>query len=203
MKYRLQTSWSSCNVSCHAVFYIFNIFNIFIGINDINQIWWDGMFTRQFRVKQLFLILVPISIRIFKNNRKLHFFCSADFSIFGPYITWTQLLWHEQIHNFFWSRIKWYYQWIFIANETNTWKQPLTRTTRMPAFWYTPAAPWLPILVIHIRSQVKLRQSQSYKFKKKLSIIKILEFCKKLYTWHTFWSCLIRCINMKWLQPEL
>ena len=28
------------------------------------------------------------------------------------------------------------------------------------------AAPWLPILVIHIRSQVKRRQSQSYKFEK-------------------------------------
>ena len=27
-----------------------------------------------------------------------------------------------------------------------------------------PAAPWLPILVIHIRSQVKTKQSQSYKF---------------------------------------
>ena len=39
-----------------------------------------------------------------------------------------------------------------------------TRTTRTPAFWDT--APWLPILVIHIRSQVKTRQSQSYKFKK-------------------------------------
>ena len=30
----------------------------------------------------------------------------------------------------------------------------------------TPATPWLPILVIHIRSQVKTRQSQSYKFNK-------------------------------------
>ena len=30
----------------------------------------------------------------------------------------------------------------------------------------TPATPWLPILVIHIRSQVKTRQSQNYKFKK-------------------------------------
>ena len=38
------------------------------------------------------------------------------------------------------------------------------RTTRTPAFWDT--VPWLPILVIHIRSQVKTRQSQSYKFKK-------------------------------------
>ena len=44
------------------------------------------------------------------------------------------------------------------------WKA--TRTTRTPAFWDTPTAPWLPILVVHIRSQVKTRQSQSYKFKK-------------------------------------
>ena len=44
-----------------------------------------------------------------------------------------------------------------------------TRTTRTPAFWDThppPPAPWLPILMIHIRPQVKTRQSQSYKFKK-------------------------------------
>ena len=32
----------------------------------------------------------------------------------------------------------------------------------MPAFWDTPAAPWSPM--IHIRSQVKTRQIQSYKF---------------------------------------
>ena len=45
----------------------------------------------------------------------------------------------------------------------------------MPAFWETPAAPWLPILVIHIRSQVKTRQSQSCKFEKlpKVQIWKI------------------------------
>ena len=30
----------------------------------------------------------------------------------------------------------------------------------------SPAAPWLPILVIHIRSHVKTRQSESYNFKK-------------------------------------
>ena len=40
-----------------------------------------------------------------------------------------------------------------------------------------PAAPWLPILVIHIRSQVKRRQSQSYKLKKiaKNSNVEILQ----------------------------
>ena len=41
-----------------------------------------------------------------------------------------------------------------------------TRTTRTPAFWDTPAAPWLPILEFHIGSQVKTRQSKSYKLKK-------------------------------------
>ena len=41
-----------------------------------------------------------------------------------------------------------------------------TRTTWTPAFWDTPTATWLLILVIHIRPQVKTRQSQSYKFQK-------------------------------------
>ena len=67
-----------------------------------------------------------------------------------------------------------------------------------------PPGPWLPILMIHIRSQVKRRQSQSYKFKKiAIAKIQILKFCEKPYTQHTFWSCLIRCVNMKWIQPEL
>ena len=45
----------------------------------------------------------------------------------------------------------------------------ITRTTRTPAFWDTtppPPAPWLPILVIHIRSYVKRKQCKNYKFKK-------------------------------------
>ena len=33
--------------------------------------------------------------------------------------------------------------------------------------------------------------------------IQISQFCNKPYTKHTFWSCLIRCVNMKWIQPEL
>ena len=39
---------------------------------------------------------------------------------------------------------------------------------------YTPAAPWLPKLVIHIRSQIKARQRQSYKFSK-IAKIQILQ----------------------------
>ena len=38
--------------------------------------------------------------------------------------------------------------------------------TRTPAFWDTPTTPWLPILMSHIRSQVKRRQSQNWKLKK-------------------------------------
>ena len=77
-----------------------------------------------------------------------------------------------------------------------------TRTTRMPAFWGyppppPPAASWLPIPLSHIGSQVKRRQSQSYKFKK-LAKFQIFEFRNGHYTWHTF--CLIRCANMKWIR---
>ena len=49
----------------------------------------------------------------------------------------------------------------------------ITRTTRTPTLWDTPATPWLPILVIHIRSQVETTQRQSNKFKK---IAKTLNF---------------------------
>ena len=64
----------------------------------------------------------------------------------------------------------------------------------------TPATSWLPILLSHIGSQVKRRQSQSYKFKEFTKI----ENCwiLKHYTRHTFWSCLIRCANMKWNRRE-
>ena len=39
----------------------------------------------------------------------------------------------------------------------------------------TTAAPWLPILFSHRRSQVKRRQSQSYKFKEFAKISSIVE----------------------------
>ena len=73
------------------------------------------------------------------------------------------------------------YKYIYIAKKLQNELEQLERLrSEIP-----PAASWLPILVIHMRSQAKTRQS--YKVKK------ILEFRKKLYTQHTFWSCLIRC----------
>ena len=88
--------------------------------------------------------------------------------------------------------------WSEVSNETNSqqtsrkahllisqlmaklleWEPELTRTTRTPAFWDTPDAPWLPILVIAISSHVKIRLSQIYKFWK-LPKIQIMKFCKK------------------------
>ena len=64
----------------------------------------------------------------------------------------------------------------------------------------SPTATWLPILVIHISSKQDKVKVINFE---KLPKIQILKYCKKLYMWHIFWSCLIRCINMKWIQPEL
>ena len=41
-----------------------------------------------------------------------------------------------------------------------------------------PATPWLPILVIHIRSQIKTTQSQSYKFKKNCQNFQFWNFAR-------------------------
>ena len=46
------------------------------------------------------------------------------------------------------------------------------------------AAPWLPILVIHITSRVKTRQSQSYKFKKIAKNTNFEILPKTLYATH-------------------
>ena len=77
-----------------------------------------------------------------------------------------------------------------------------TRTTKTPAFWGYPAASWLPIQLSLIGSQVKRRQSQSYKIKE-FAKIQIFEFCYKQNTQHTFWSCLMRYGNMKWIWQVL
>ena len=72
----------------------------------------------------------------------------------------------------------------------------LTRTTRTPVLYWYPTISRSPILLSHIGSQVKRRQSQC-------SIFKEFKFKNKLYTWHTFWRCLIRCANMKWIRRGL
>ena len=79
-----------------------------------------------------------------------------------------------------------------------------TRATRTPAFWgYTlPPHDYPHYWPVHIGSQVKTRQSQSYKFKEFAKPSRFL-ILKKLYMRHTFWSCLIRCVDMKWIWRVL
>ena len=66
--------------------------------------------------------------------------------------------------------------------------------------WGYPRRPM--IIIIHFGSHVKTRQIQSYKFKEFAKYSNFL--IKKMhYTRHTFWSCLIRCVNMKWIWRVL
>ena len=81
--------------------------------------------------------------------------------------------------------------------DTQTWS---TRTTRTPAFWGYPAPPhdypyhWVILDPKSKEDKVKvtnLKKSQKFH---------ISEFWNRHYTWHTFFSCLIRCANMKWIR---
>ena len=75
-----------------------------------------------------------------------------------------------------------------------------TRTTRTPAFWGYPPPPndypnhWVILDPKSKEDKVKVTNlKNSPKFQ-------ISEFWNGHYTRHTFWSCLIRCANMKWIR---
>ena len=76
-----------------------------------------------------------------------------------------------------------------------------TRTTRTPVFWDTLRLPMITHTSDSHQIPSENRQSQSYKFWQ-IAKNSNLKFCKKLNMQHTFWSCLIRCIDMKWIEPE-
>ena len=74
-----------------------------------------------------------------------------------------------------------------------------TRTTRTPAFWGYPPPPhdypyhWVILDPKSKEDKVKVTNL------KKSPKFQIFEFWNGHYTRHTFWSCLIRCANMKWI----
>ena len=78
-----------------------------------------------------------------------------------------------------------------------------TRTNRTPCVLRYPPPPhdypyqWLTSDPKSKQDKVKVTHF------KKLPKIQFLKFYKKLQTRHTFWGCLVPCINMKWIQPEL
>ena len=53
------------------------------------------------------------------------------------------------------------------------------------------------LMIIHTIESYWIR---SQKKKKKSPKFQIFEFCNGHYMPHTFWSCLIRCANMKWIR---
>ena len=72
--------------------------------------------------------------------------------------------------------------------------------TRTPSFWHTPRH----LMITHSSDSHQIPSENKTKSKlRSLKNCQIFKFCKKLYTRHTCWSCLIRCINIKWIQPKL
>ena len=75
-----------------------------------------------------------------------------------------------------------------------------TRTIRTPAFWGYPTPPhdypyhWAILDPKSKEDKVKVTNL------KKSPKFQIFEFWNGHYTRHTFWSCLIRCANMKWIR---
>ena len=75
-----------------------------------------------------------------------------------------------------------------------------SRATRTPAFWeWTPPPYDYPYCLFVSDHKSKQDKVKVIDLKNKCQKIIILEFCKQIYTRHTFW-CLIRCINIKWIQ---
>ena len=75
----------------------------------------------------------------------------------------------------------------------------LTRTTRTPAFWGYPPPPhdypyhWVILDPKSKEDKVKVTNL------KNLPKFQIFLIWNGHYTRHIFWSCLIRCANMKWI----
>ena len=75
-----------------------------------------------------------------------------------------------------------------------------TRTTRTPAFWGYPSPPndypyhWVILDPKSKEDKVKFTNLRN------LPKFKSFEFWNKYYKQHTFWSCLTRCANMKWIR---
>ena len=75
-----------------------------------------------------------------------------------------------------------------------------TRTTRTPAFWgYPPPSNDYPYHCVILDPKSKEHKVKVTNLKN-LPKFQICEFWNGHYTRHTFWSCLIRCANMKWIR---
>ena len=87
----------------------------------------------------------------------------------------------------------------FITNRSNVTKIKSTRTTRAPAFWECPPPPHDYPYFWFIPDPKSKQDKVKVTNLKIPQIFKFWNFAKKHCMRHTFWSCLIRCVNMKWI----
>ena len=112
---------------------------------------------------------------------------------------------------------------MFVVATTNTkWKAELKKIVKNInlQFWQNPELMLskpsryhhVKLKVAAIKTQVRNQLQHSYTWTqdkvkvtilKKLSKIEIFKIFKNLNMWHTFWSWLIRCANMKWIRLVL
>ena len=89
---------------------------------------------------------------------------------------------------------------LFLGSGLRAWcyihrKSISTRTTRTPSFWGYPPPPhdypyhWVILDPKWKEDKVKVTNLKNSP-----------KFLNGHYTRHTFWSCLIRCANMKWIR---
>ena len=98
------------------------------------------------------------------------------------------------------------YYWLFVISDLITFmtshcwilRTKTTRTTTMPAFWGYPPPPSHDYPYYWVILAPKLKEDKVKVINSK-NLPTFFNFWSKLYTWHTFWSCLIRCANMKWI----
>ena len=75
-----------------------------------------------------------------------------------------------------------------------------TRTTRTPAFWGYPPPPHdYPYHSVTLDPKSKEDKVKVINLKNSPKF-EIFELWNGHYTRHTFWSCVIRCANMKWIR---
>ena len=90
---------------------------------------------------------------------------------------------------------------LYLVSTTSVTAGPVTtRTTRTPAFWGYPPSPHdYPYhgVILDPKSKEDKVKVTNLKNSPKFQIF---EFWNGHYTRHTFWSCLIRCANMKWIR---
>ena len=96
------------------------------------------------------------------------------------------------------------FQWIIKQQlgQKKAWLQTSDKPLHDPSFMMFYDTPRYP-MITHTSDS---HQIPSQNKKSKLQILKIgknSNLARNTHTWHTFLSCLITCINMKWIEPEL